>query len=67
MVKFDNRQIGILRESLSMTVAQFAGELGVGTGLVRLWEFGVYTPSMKHLVGICNKFGLRPEFFFRDE
>lgn len=63
---FDMKKIGRKiyhhRLQLEMTDEQFSSEVGIATNYLRSIEAGIYSPSIKTLVKMCNLFGVSADY-----
>ncbi len=66
MQTYDPLKIRQLRESHTMTLAEFAAQIGVKKQHVYNWEHGKNRPKGKTLEKIAHVFGVSISFFYRD-
>ena len=63
---FDMKKIGRKiyhhRLQLGMTDEQFSSKVGIASNYLRSIEAGIYAPSIKALVKMCNLFGVSADY-----
>ena len=64
MIRYRKDSIKELRESLGLTMSQFADKLGISRQHVYILERGAHNPTTKTLENIMNVFNLDPGYFF---
>lgn len=62
---FDHTRIKELRTQKSLTIEEFALQLGTQKQQVSAWETGVQMPRVGMLVRMCNTFKVPISFFVR--
>lgn len=67
MYVFDREKIAMIQESLGMSTYRFAKNIGCSQIVVKGWIDGLYKPGIDSLLAMCNKFGVSPTYFFREE
>lgn len=60
-------KIAHYRTMMNMTQVQVAKALGITRSAINSWEMGQSTPQLKHVVALCNVFGVSIDTLVSDD